>query len=262
MCLIALAWNAHPRFPLVIAANRDEFHNRPTESLREWPDVPGVFGGRDLREGGGWLALTRDGRLAAVTNVREPQRQLPARSRGHLVRSFAEGDRCAAAEAELVRTDGDVYGPFNLLLWDGLELVHVTNRPEPSWTTLSRGIHGVSNGTIDAPWPKVRYLTEALRTWLRNIPATGKPELSPLFDALADRGAAVDAELPNTGVGIDMERYLSPPFILDEPYGTRASSIIVFDRDGEARFIERTFGPNGVATGERDLIVQTSPNTC
>jgi uncharacterized protein with NRDE domain len=260
MCLIALAWNAHPRFPLVFAANRDEFHNRPTEPLHEWRDVPGAMGGRDLREGGSWLALTRDGRFAAVTNVREPARMTSARSRGELVRNFVANDHCATVGAEIIRVDGDTYGPFNLLLWDGIELVHVTNRPAPSWTTLRRGIHGLSNGRVDAPWPKVRRLTAALQSWLQKIPDTGEPELPPLFEALGDRTTAPDAELPDTGVGIDLERSLSSPFIAGETYGTRASSVILVDRGGRARFIERTFGPNGVMGGERQFTVKLCPS--
>jgi uncharacterized protein with NRDE domain len=172
MCLIAFAWNAHPRYTLVLTANRDEQHERPTAAAGRWDDAPDVYGGRDLRQGGSWLALNRNRRLAAVTNVREPVRLEGLKSRGQLVRDFVVGDGCAVTEAELRRMDGSDYGPFNLLLWDGLELVLASNRPEPAWTTLSSGIHGISNGAVDEPWPKVRRLTARLRSWLEAQPAT------------------------------------------------------------------------------------------
>lgn len=253
MCLIAFAWNAHPRWPLVICANRDEFHGRPTAPLDEWQDHPGVYGGRDLLQGGGWLALTRSGRLAAVTNVREPGSPAAPRSRGKLVADFAEGGLCAAGFAELTRADSATYGPFNALLWDGLELIYLSNRPEPYWTAVSRGIHGLSNSALDVEWPKTRRLTGVLQAWLQTAGTEAKPDLKPLFEALADPQPAPDAELPDTGVGTARERLLSPPFILGEQYGTRCSSIILIERDGRARFIERRFAAGGRADGEREL---------
>jgi uncharacterized protein with NRDE domain len=257
MCLIAFAWNAHPRYTLVLAANRDEQHERPTAAAGRWDDAPDVYGGRDLRQGGSWLALNRNRRLAAVTNVREPVRLEGLKSRGQLVRDFVVGDGCAVTEAELRRMDGSDYGPFNLLLWDGLELVLASNRPEPAWTTLSSGIHGISNGAVDEPWPKVRRLTARLRSWLEAQPATAATaDPSPLFAALADSETAPDAELPDTGVGIEAERRLSPPFIRGSAYGTRASTVLLIGRDGRASLVERNFGPEGVDAGERRIDLQ------
>lgn len=248
MCLIAFAWNAHPRYPLILVANRDEFHARPAAPLAAWSDAPDVLGGRDLKEGGGWLALSRaHPRLAAVTNVREPQVAIAPRSRGALVRDFVAGVDCAVAFAETLRVVGNDYGPFNLLLWDGEDLIYATNRLKPRWETVPRGIYGLSNGGFDAPWPKACRLTAALRQWLGRIdsPDAAEPDLEPLFAALADETIAADAELPNTGVGIETERRLSPPFIRGSAYGTRASSVVLVDRAGHAVFAERSFGPDG-----------------
>lgn len=255
MCLIAFAWNAHPRYPLVLIANRDEFHARPTAPLAPWDDAEQVLGGRDLKEGGGWLALHRhQPRLVAVTNIRESPPPGPLRSRGRLVREFVTGADGAVAFAELRRADGDRYAGFNLLLWDGEELVVATNRLKPRWESVPAGLHGVSNGAFDAPWPKTTRLVGALGNWLDRLgdPATASaPELEPLFTALADERRAEDHELPDTGIGLERERMLSSPFIRLPGYGTRAASVVLIDRDGRALFVERSFGEAGEPTGER-----------
>jgi uncharacterized protein with NRDE domain len=256
MCLIAFAWNAHPRYPLILVANRDEFHARPAAPLAPWADAPDVLGGRDLKEGGGWLALNRARpRLAAVTNVREPVVATAPRSRGALVRDYLRGNDCAVSFAELIRVDGNDYGPFNLLLWDGEDLIYATNRLKPRWETVPPGVYGLSNGGFDAPWPKASRLTAALRRWIAGVDAAGaaEPDIEPLFAALADDAIAPDAELPNTGVGLEAERRLSPPFIRGSAYGTRAASVVLIDRAGQAVFIERSFGPDGVL-GETRLL--------
>lgn len=255
MCLIALAWQAHPRYRLVVVANRDEFHERPTAALHEWTEMTGVYGGRDLREGGGWLALARSGRMAAVTNFREPRVEAAPRSRGALVREFIAGQQPAADYARQVSQEGASYGAFNLLLWDRGELVHASNRPQLGWTPVSEGVHGLSNGRLDAPWPKSRRLTAALQGWLLSRQADDG-ECSPLFAALADERLADDADLPDTGVGIEVERRLSPPFIRGVAYGTRASTVLLMGADGRARFIERSFAPGGAPAGEISLDIE------
>ncbi len=254
MCLIAFAWNAHPDFPLVLVANRDEFHARPTAPLAPWTDAPDILGGRDLQAGGGWLALRRgQQRLAAVTNIREALPVLPQLSRGQLVRDYVSGDDCAVTFAEMRRVDGNDYGGFNLLLWDGADLIYATNRLKPRWETVTPGIHGISNGPMDEPWPKTTRLTASLREWLGGLVFSTEPEIEPLFSALADERRPLDAELPDTGVGIERERVLSPPFIRLPGYGTRASSVILISRDGRALFVERSFGENGTRGEERRL---------
>jgi uncharacterized protein with NRDE domain len=256
MCLVALAWNVSHRYPLVIAANRDEFHARPTLPAHEWQDAQGVFGGRDLRAGGGWLALSAKGRLAVVTNVREPMRAAGGKSRGHLVRDFVMGNESAAIEATRGHADAHEYGPFNLILWDGRELVHATNRPQSLWSALQPGVYGISNGPLDSPWPKVQRMVTGLQRWLRDSEnASHEADTAALFAALADADSAPDAELPDTGVGLEAERRLAPPFIRGEEYGTRASTVVMVSHDRQATLIERSFAPLGVPTGELRIVL-------
>lgn len=261
MCLIAFAYHVHPTCPLVLIANRDEFHARPTAPLGRWEDHPDILGGRDLQAGGGWLAIDRRRpRLAAVTNVRDTTPLHAAQSRGELVRSFLAGDELAVAFAELRRVDGNDYGPFNLLLWDGEDLIVATNRLKPRWETVEPGIHGLSNGSFDQPWPKTRRLTAALGDWLQS-PAgqAAQPDdatdLEPLYAALADEQRPADHELPDTGIGLERERMLGSAFIKLPGYGTRASQIVLLGRDGRALFAERRFGANGGLMGEARMVV-------
>lgn len=245
MCLIAFAWRAHPRYSLVLAANRDEAHARPTAALDEWSDLPGVFGGRDLEAGGSWLGLKADGRLAAVTNVRVAAgKETVLRSRGELATAFLAGEDDAATHAEALMLQTQQYGPFNLLLSDGLTLVHASNRPASHWQAVAEGVHGLSNGALDAPWPKAEALRAAVSQWI----ASDVDDPAPLFAALADETIAGDERLPDTGVGVVLERLLSPPFIRGRTYGTRASTVVLVGVDG-VRMEERRFGPGGVALG-------------
>ena len=257
MCLIAFAHNVHPSCPLVLLANRDEFHARPTAPLAPWDDHPDILGGRDLEARGGWLALDRRRpRLAAVTNVRETPATRPLLSRGALVRDFLSGDELAVSFAEQRRVDGNDYGPFNLLLWDGDDLIVATNRLKPRWEAVQAGVHGLSNGSFDQPWPKTRRLVTALSGWLDSPAgrASGPNEdvdLESLYAALADEHRPADAELPDTGIGIERERILSTAFIKLPGYGTRASQIVMIGRDGRTLFAERRFGENGSLVGEQ-----------
>lgn len=258
MCLIAFAWQAHPRFPLILIANRDEFHARPTAALGPWADAPDVLGGRDLREGGGWLALNaRQRRLAAVTNVREAiPEPPPPLSRGQLVREFVIGSDLAVSFAEMRRVDGNLYGGFNLILWDGEDMIVATNRLKPRWEAVSPGLHGISNGAFDAPWPKTSRLVGALGGWIAGLaPGTasdlGSLDIEPLFTALADEQRPADADLPDTGIGLERERMLSSPFIRLPGYGTRASSVVLIGRDGETLVVERSFDEAGTRGEEQ-----------
>lgn len=259
MCLIALAWRMHPRYRLVLAANRDEFHARPTLPLDAWRDDPQVIGGRDALHGGGWLAL-RGRRLAAVTNVRRPG-DGEGRTRGALVASFVQSAYAADAMAALASQAMD-YRPFNLLTCDGETLAFATNRATDerdgvrfAMRSLAPGMHGVSNGALDAPWPKTAALMARLDDWRASSATHGdEPDLAPLFDALADPTIAPDETLPDTGVGMELERFLSPAFIRGEHYGTRASTVALI-ADDRARIVERRFGPEGVVLGETDLRV-------
>jgi uncharacterized protein with NRDE domain len=251
MCLIAFAWNAHPEYRLVLAANRDEFHARPSTQVAHWADAQKVVGGRDLREGGSWLALSGTARLAAVTNVREPPQERAPRSRGQLVKDFVLGTTSAAGYAAEAAGAGDAYSPFNLLLWDGAQLVRAGNRGQPpGWEAVAPGLHGMSNGPFDAPWPKTRKLTTFLGSWLEGQRPGNEPDVTSLLQALADEGHAQDQELPDTGVGIEMERMLSPVFIRGDEYGTRASSVVLLRHDGRALMFERAFGPDKHLLGD------------
>lgn len=253
MCVVALAWNAHPRWRLLLAGNRDEFHGRPTTGLAAWPDSGrlhnGLLAGRDLRSGGTWVGLDRRGRVAVVTNVRDGLAMAHGGpSRGALPVAFLDGESGAGdATAGLLAKAGE-FAPFNLVLADAGGCWHLGNHP-PQREALAVGVHGISNGRLDAPWPKTQHLRAALRSWID----IGGDDLQPLWNALADERFAPDADLPQTGVGIELERRLSPAFIRGETYGTRASTIIAVDAAGRGFIVERRFGPNGVFEGETRL---------
>lgn len=257
MCLIAFAWRSHRRFPLVFIANRDEAHARPSAAAGFDPEAPDVYGGRDLLQGGSWLQVSTRGRLAAVTNVRDGLNpEAKPRSRGWLVRDFVRGhDRAEAFASTLQRSAGE-YGRFNLLAWDGEALAFASNHPQAIHLAVSPGLHAMSNGAFDAPWPKSGLATRALAAWLESTNGGAdridRTALNPLFDALADTTVAPDAMLPNTGVGQELERTLSPPFVSGEQYGTRCSSVVLVGEE-EIVFAERLFGPKGARNGESFL---------
>ena len=261
MCLIAFAWRSHPRWPLVMIANRDEFHARPSLSADFLADVPDVYGGVDLRAGGSWLLVSTRGRLAAVTNVRVGLAQDAApRSRGELVRRFATSNVPATEFIAGLAPLAHEYGRFNLLLWDGVSLHCVGNHPHFHTEEIAPGVHALSNAELDAPWPKVRRAGTALSRWLGEQPDTDVlPDLAPLFITLADRAPTANAELPDTGVGLEIERLLSPPFVAGETYGTRCSTLVLAGREG-IDVIERRFGPNGAFDGEHAIQLDYAPS--
>lgn len=246
MCLIALAWKVAPDRPLLLIANRDEFHERPAAPLSFWADAPDICAGRDLREGGTWLGVHRSGRLAAVTNVREPQDgQRFERSRGALTSAFLQSREPARAFAERLHADAPRYGGFNLLLWDGRELVYASNRPQTRAQTVAPGIHGLSNAQLDTPWPKVQRAKRRLEAWL----AGGEADSEALFEAMSDREPPADAELPDTGVGLEAERVLAPPFIYRPGYGTRCTTWVQIAA-GEVTMRERRYTSRGETDAE------------
>ena len=245
MCLVAVALDAHPRYTLAIAANRDEFHDRAAEPAHWWRD--GWLAGRDLAAGGTWFGVRRDGHWALVTNVREPgKRDALAASRGGIV-TDALSAPAIGAFAQWLAAHGGRYNGYNLLAGDARAAMWQSNRADGPHA-LAPGVTGLSNAALGTPWPKVERLSKAMRAWA----ATGEALLDPLLDALADRERVADAKLPSTGVPLDWERLLSAPFIVSERYGTRCSTVLVVGRDGEARFVERSFDPSGTATGTVD----------
>ena len=248
MCLIGLAYRTHPKHELVIAANRDEFHKRPSAAAAAWADQPQIFGGRDLSQKGSWLAVSTAGRLAAITNVRRMVPPDPGSpSRGKLVAEFLAGSAGAHDYAKSLEEDAGMYAGFNLLLYDGAALLYISNHPEFSVQELAPGVHTVSNASLDTPWPKSKRLGAALEGWSRD----GWESFTPLFKALADRAPAPEAELPNTGVGKIMEKMLSAPFIVSPHYGTRCSTIVSFGGKS-VDFVEKRFEPNGLESGHTD----------
>lgn len=249
MCLLALAWKAHPRWQLVMAGNRDEFHARPTAALAAWPAPDtGVMAGRDLRSGGTWAGIGQNGRMAVVTNVRDPLARQTGPSRGALVADFLRGSAPAAAFADALAPDASAFAPFNLLLADRDSCQFLGNHPLLR-RTLSPGLHGMSNGPLDAPWPKTVNLAEALGDWI----ARGEVALDPLWQALANEGRADDDALPDTGIGLERERWLSSAFIRSPDYGTRASTVIALDERGHGFIQERRFAADGRCIGETRL---------
>lgn len=246
MCLAALAWSIHPRWRLVLLGNRDEFHARPTSALAPWPDTPhGMVAGRDLRSGGTWIGIDARGRAAVVTNFRDPLLSQEGPSRGQLIAGYLAGEDCAAAKAATIAGVAGSYAPFNLLLVDPDDCMYVGNHPVAR-RRLAAGVHAMSNGPLDAPWPKSRNLAGALQAWLD----TGDDDLGPLWAALADRQQAADDTLPDTGIGPERERWLSSAFITSAQYGTRASTVLAIDHDNRGFIVERRFGAQGVFTGE------------
>lgn len=241
MCLIAVAWQAHADYPLIVLANRDEFYARPAAPARFWEEAPGVLAGRDLSAGGTWLGMTRQGRFAALTNVREPGMPKGERSRGLLVSTYLLGDTAPQAYATQMAAEGAAYSGFNLLVGDADSLWWVSNRGEGP-QRLGPGVHGLSNHLLNTPWPKVELARRGLQAQLPS------PDPEALFALLADERRAADADLPQTGVGLDMERLLSAPFIRSSLYGTRSSTVLLAGH-ARIRFVEQTFVPT--APGER-----------
>jgi uncharacterized protein with NRDE domain len=247
MCVLAFAWRLHAQWPLVLIGNRDEAHARPAAPLARWAEAPHVLGGRDLKSGGTWLGVSEQGRLAVVTNLRGhglPEDEKP--SRGRLVQDVLVGE---GRYARFEPADLAEFNPMNLILADGGQAAFFTNRPAPVKRPLTPGLYGLSNGDLDAPWPKTRRLKAALAAWLAEPDAS----IDPLFLALADETRPSDDELPRTGLELERERLVSPIFIRDERYGTRCSTVARIGRDGAGEIAERRFGPNGLPSGETVL---------
>ncbi|HTA64382.1 MAG TPA: NRDE family protein [Xanthomonadaceae bacterium] len=256
MCLIAFAWRAHPRWPLVLIANRDELHARPSAPAGFLADASDVFGGIDLRAGGSWLLASGRRRLAAITNVRVGlSPEAAPRSRGELVKEFAISDTSAQAFVTDMAPHAQDYGRFNLLLWDGQSLQCVGNHPQFHAEQVAPGLHALSNAALDTDWPKARRAKQALSLWLSQWTdaADVRVDVEPLFAALADTTPAADDELPDTGVGLDIERRLSPPFVVGDTYGTRCSTIVLAGCEG-IEMTERRFGANQVREGEGRIL--------
>jgi uncharacterized protein with NRDE domain len=255
MCLILLAVRKHPKYKLILAANRDEYYERPSEPPHFWEDAPHLLAGRDLVAAGTWLGITRKGRIAAVTNYRDPANVKPdAPSRGKLVSEFLLRDLDSLSYVDLVRREKDRYNGFNLILGNRDRISWYSNRSDKV-TPLLPGVYGLSNHLLDTPWPKVlrakALFEEIIRTGTQ-IPAES------LFLLLKDHTMAPDDTLPRTGVPLEWERILSPIFITSPTYGTRSSSIVLIDKEDRITFMDRTFNshPEPVSTAKFEFVLE------
>ena len=256
MCLIVFAKDAHPDYPLVFAANRDEFYARPTAAAHFWEEAPDVLAGRDERAGGTWMGITERGRWAAVTNVRTPEEidtpKPAAPSRGALVANYLKGEDELAAYMEGIVPAR--YNGFNLLAGTPERLLYLSNYgaggvQEAGAQEVAAGIHGLSNAHLDTPWPKVERMKKRFAASL----SESAVEPAALLDLLRDPEPAPDAALPDTGVEQEWERVLSAPFIISPAYGTRASTVLLIHRSGRVTFAERTFGTGGAELSEEQF---------
>jgi uncharacterized protein with NRDE domain len=246
MCLILVAWQSHAAYPLVVAANRDEFFARATVPAAFWPDNPRLLAGRDLQAGGTWMGITRDARFAALTNFRDPASQRPdATSRGELVAGFLQRAKTPIDYLDAVARHGRDFNGFNLLAGDRRSLAWYSNVGGGRPLQLEPGIYGLCNHLLDTPWPKVETAKSELSSALARL-----PDESGLFDLLRDDSVHPDETLPRTGVSLEWERLLSAAFVKAPGYGTRNSTVLRVAADGWTTFDEKTW-LEGAAPGPR-----------
>ncbi len=236
MCLIVFAYRFHRDYPLIIAANRDEFYDRPSAAASFWNEAPQILAGRDLKGGGTWLGLTTDGRLAAITNYRDPARlKASAPSRGLLISDYLRESGTSTAYLKKIHPYSQDYNGFNLLIGNVVSLYHYSNVTGKT-TPIAPGIHGLSNHLLDTPWPKVTRAKTLLQGLLLHQPSL---DVEPILSLLADREHPPEDQLPDTGIGRDWEQMLSPLFITSPYYGTRSSTVILVDKHHRATFVEK-----------------------
>lgn len=240
MCLLFFAYDCHPRYRIILAANRDEYYRRPTETAQFWETHPSVLAGRDLEMLGTWMGITRSGRFAGLTNFRDPSDQIiDPKSRGMLVSNFLCLNDSPEEYMLEVANNRSRYNPFNLIVGDSLKLLYC-NKQSSKALTLKPGIYGLSNHFLDTPWPKVQKSKQALASYLEN-----KTVIDPqyLFEILADTEQALDHELPQTGISHEFEKMLSSIFIQGAEYGTRSSTVLLIDRSNHVIFKEKSYTP-------------------
>ena len=252
MCLLVLAWSAHPRYRLVVAANRDEYHERPAAPLAKWPEPPGILAGRDLRAAGTWLGLDPARRFGVVTNFRELQQREPtAPSRGGLIPQYLSGAQGAREFFAQLEPAAAAYSGFNLLLTDAGSLWYGSNRAPRFARELPPGVYGLSNELLDTPWPKLTRVKARFREWL----AEPDGAAAGLFTLLADRTQAADADDPQPTGGLPREwqRILSAPFVVNPAYGTRCSTVVLLEAGGALYLAERRFDAAGQPAGDSEF---------
>ncbi|WP_422139635.1 NRDE family protein [Endozoicomonas sp. ALC020] len=246
MCLITLHWQPEAQYPLILAANRDEFYERPARTIHFWEDNPEIFGGRDLEAGGSWLALSRKGRMAAVTNYRESPVYPGTLSRGHLVSDFLNSDLSPKEFLNQIHLKADHYSGFNLLVGDSSGLYYYSNRMGRV-VSLRPGFHALSNHLLNSPWPKLEKVRQGLALHVKHHQ---KPEPEGLIFMMHDSSKAPDDQLPDTGVSQEQEKFLSSCFMASEHYGTRNTSVLILDKQGSLSWTEQIYLPYG-ETGKK-----------
>jgi uncharacterized protein with NRDE domain len=248
MCLLVLAWKAHPRYRLVLAANRDEYHDRPSEPLHKWDGNEHILGGRDQRAGGTWLAVDRHRRLGVVTNYRDLQTPKPgAPSRGELIPAYLGGTRDPMEFAAALLPRAASYSGFNLLLADRDTLAYAANRAPVFARALRPGVYGLSNQLLDTPWPKLARVRRRFETLLPNLSIS----TARLFEILQDREpAALNEGDASETIPAELAAALSAPFVLHPLFGTRCSTVVMIEPSGALEMIERRFDAQGVAQGD------------
>ncbi len=240
MCLILFSWDCHPRYKLIVAANRDEFYARPTQPADFWQDYPDILAGRDLQAGGTWLGLDKEGYFAAVTNYRDMEAiKANAASRGDLTKDYLISKGKPVNYLREIFERKDQYNDFNLLVSDFQSLYYFSNI-QGQITKLDSGIYGLSNHLLNTPWPKVKLGKKVFSS------ITKEEDFStePIFELLQNVDTSKGKSLPNTGLSPELEQTLSSIFIKTEDYGTYCSTVLLVDYDGNCRFEERTFRPN------------------
>ena len=244
MCLVVLSLHQHDLYPLILAANRDEFHARPTQDAGWWPDKPDIVGGRDLQAGGTWLAVRRNGRFAIVTNFRDAEPTDPnKRSRGELVTRFVESDLSPRAFLDTV--DEGAYAGFNLIAGCLPDVVYLSNREDGS-RVLGPGTYGLSNALLDGPWDKVVRSKRGLQALVDDDTVSE----STLLRLMGDRGRGPVEEVERGRLDFDMAHAVTAPFIVQPDYGTRCTTVLLAARDGSWNFTERRFDRSGRPSGE------------
>lgn len=258
MCILFIAVNQHKDYPLIIAANRDEFYERPTDTSRFWSSHPNLLAGKDLQAGGTWMGITRQGRLSALTNVRDPQRIDPdAISRGALVTDYLVGQMDNSTYLSTLQQTKTQYNGYNLLFGDWHDMWVYNNHLDETHQ-LQTGVYGLSNANLNSPWPKINRGVTNLEDYCHQH---GPLDMDHFFDLLTDDTQAADHLLPQTGVPIEWERKLSSIFIQTEGYGTRSSTILAIDNQDKVTWLEHSFDTQGKCVDSQHFEFQLDAQT-
>ncbi|MFQ3206140.1 MAG: hypothetical protein ACI9IT_000274 [Glaciecola sp.] len=246
MCILFIAVNQHPKFPLIIAANRDEFHNRPTSDSAFWENHKDILAGKDNEAGGTWMGINKNGSVSALTNIRAPGKEVAdAITRGELVLNFLLGS--SKQQQKYAHTLADSKAQYNgyNLLFGKLDQLYVYNNFDDTCVTLDDGVYGLSNASLNSPWPKISTGRDALAKYCQHADVL---DTEHLFELLHNDKLADDNKLPKTGVSIEWERRLSSIFIQSLEYGTRSSTVLLVDHHQHVTWEERSFNAQAEQT--------------